>query len=100
MVSQTAINDYATMTETTDTNDTDEEHSTARRAVLTGLAGLGAAGVFGAGRASAQSTPEGQVGTDTNPYLVAHMERLQFSARTSDPSSPSDGLVWYRGDLS
>lgn len=93
------------MTETethteTDTN-TDEQSSksVSRRAYLTGVAGLGAAGVFAAGRASAQTAPEGTVGTPTNPYLVAYIDRMNFSARTTDPSSPDDGELWYRSDL-
>lgn len=69
-----------------------------RRAVLAGLAGLGAAGLF-ASKASAQEEPSGTVGTPTNPYLVAHIERAEFVGRTDDPSDPDDGTIWYRSDL-
>lgn len=79
--------------------DDDDADSVKRRAVLTGLAGLGAAGVFAAGNATAQATPSGEIGTATNPYLRAYVNRKVFVARTSDPSSPDDGTQWYRGDL-
>lgn len=79
--------------------DDDHADSVKRRAVLTGLAGLGAAGVFAAGNATAQATPSGEIGTASNPYLRAYVNRKVFTARTSDPSSPDDGTQWYRGDL-
>jgi len=79
--------------------DDDDADSVKRRAVLTGLAGLGAAGVFAAGNATAQTTPSGEIGTPSNPYLRAYIDRKVFVARTSDPSAPQDGTQWYRGDL-
>jgi len=86
------------MTDTNDNSDTDETDRT-RRNVLVGIAGLGAAGLFGAGRASAQSAPEGEIGTSSNPYLRAWIDRQVYLGRTSDPSSPDDGTSWYREDL-
>ena len=80
------------------TNDEDDE-SIGRRAMLTGIAGLGAAGLFSAGRVSAQSDPENEIGTAENPYLRAYIDRQLFVGRTSDPSSPEDGTMWYREDL-
>lgn len=80
------------------TND-DEQTGVSRRNVLVGIAGLGAAGAFSAGRASAQSAPSGEIGTSSNPYLRAYVNRKVFTGRTSDPSSPSDGTQWYRSDL-
>lgn len=78
---------------------TDDTETSTRRNLLVSVAGLGAAGLFGAGRASAQSTPSGEIGTSSNPYLRAYVNRKVFEARTSDPSSPEDGTQWYRGDL-
>lgn len=83
----------------TDTDDeTDASDSRTRRNVLVGLAGLGAAGVFGAGRASAQASASGEVGTPSNPYLRAYIDTVNFTARTTDPSSPADGTLWYNQD--
>ena len=81
------------------TDDNPDETDRTRRNVLLGVAGLGAAGLFGAGRASAQvtSTPSGEVGNETNPYVRAYINRQVFVARTSDPTSP-DGTIWYRSD--
>jgi hypothetical protein len=81
------------------TDDNTDETQSTRRNVLVGVAGLGAAGLFGAGRASAQSTPEGEVGTSSNPYLRAYIDRKVFTNRTTDPSTPADGTQWYRSDL-
>jgi len=76
-----------------------DDNSIERRALLTGLAGLGAAGVFATGRASAQSTPDGDIGTVANPYLRAHVDRIRFVPRSSDLSNVSNGTIWYRGDI-
>lgn len=83
---------------TDEPTDNDQTHRT-RRNVLVGLAGIGAAGAFATGRATAQSAPEGDIGTPTNPYLRAYVDRQVFVGRTSDPSSPSDGTTWYREDV-
>ena len=81
------------------TDDNSDETDSTRRGLLVGVAGLGAAGLFGAGRASAESAPEGEVGRESNPYLRAHVDRVRFVGRTSDPSSPADGTGWYREDV-
>lgn len=81
------------------TDENSDETERTRRNVLVGVAGLGAAGLFGAGRASAQSTPDGEVGTSSNPYVRAYIDRKVFTNRTSDPSTPADGTQWYRSDL-
>lgn len=88
-----------TQPDNTEGEQTDREGSTSRRALLTGLAGLGAAGAFATGRASAQSTPSGEIGTSGNPYLRAYINEQVYVGRTSDPSSPADGTHWYREDL-
>jgi hypothetical protein len=79
---------------------TDDETDRTRRNVLVSVAGLGALGLgFGAGQASGQSAPDGEIGTSSNPYLRAWIDRQVFVGRTSDPSSPADGTMWYREDL-
>lgn len=85
----------------TDNNKPDEaEVSTSRRALIASAAGIAAAGAGGhlLGSASAQ-TPAGEIGTASNPYLRAYVDRKVFNNRTSDPSSPADGTQWYRSDL-
>jgi len=84
----------------TQNDNTDDETDHTRRRVLAGVAGLGVLGAgFSAGQATAQSVPEGEVGTSSNPYLRAHIERKRYLSRSSDPSSPADGTTWYRGDV-
>lgn len=78
---------------------TDDGMNRTRRNVIVGLAGLGAAGAFATGRATAQSAPDGNIGTPSNPYLRAYIDRQVYVGRTSDPSSPDDGTTWYREDL-
>lgn len=82
----------------TETNEEEEQDETTRRALLAaiGIAGAGAAG-YGVGNAEAAAS--GEVGTPTNPYLRAYVDRMVWIGRTSDPSSPDDGTVWYRSDL-
>jgi len=84
------------MTETHD-SETDAQTaqlSTGRRAALAAvLSTVGLAGLTG--QVSAQS---GNVGTSSNPYQTAYVDTLTFVGRTSDPSSPSDGQMWYRSD--
>jgi len=88
------------MTES-ETHETQDEpmSETSRRALLAaiGVAGAGASGYF-VGTAEA-ATPSGEVGTPSNPYLRAYVDRMVWIGRTSDPSSPDDGTVWYRSDL-
>jgi hypothetical protein len=83
----------------TDDDNSDDDNSIERRGLLAGLAGLGAAGVFATGRASAQSTPDGELGTTATPDLRAHVDRIRFVPRTSDVSTAPDGTIWFRGDV-
>lgn len=93
------------MTDTT-TSDTDPDESSpdemSRRQVLAAAAGaaaVGAAGyVTGTETATAQSAPAGQIGTLSDPLLVAYVDHIVFNPRTSDPSSPSDGMAWYNSE--
>lgn len=87
------------MTETNkETSEEAKQSQTTRRALLAaiGIAGAGAAG-YGVGTVEAAAS--GEVGTSTNPYLRAYVDRMVWVGRTSDPSSPDDGTVWYRSDL-
>jgi hypothetical protein len=76
---------------------TDDDASTTRRALLTaiGIAGAGASGHF-TGRASAAPTGTWPEATD-DPLLKLRTDRLRLVPRSSDPSSPDDGTVWYNG---
>jgi hypothetical protein len=81
-----------------DTTD-DEEAQHGRRKVILGLGAATVGAAFSVGRASAQSSPEGEIGTPSNPYRVAYVDRVSYVGRTSDPSSPGNGTSWYREDL-
>jgi len=83
------------MTQDTNTNTNDEEASTTRRALLaaTAAAGVGASGFF-AGRASAAPTGTFPAATD-DALLKLRADRLRLVPRTSDPSSPDNGTLWY-----
>jgi len=77
--------------------DTDDEPSTTRRALLGAVtaAGIGASSYF-AGRASA--APSGTFpATGDDPLLKLRADRLRLVPRSSDPSSPDDGTLWYNG---
>lgn len=80
----------------TQETETDRSESTMSRRML--IAGIGVAAVsgFGAGQASAQTAePEGRVGSLANPYEIAFIERIVFTQRTTEPSSPEDGTIVY-----
>jgi hypothetical protein len=80
-----------------DTNTNDGDASTTRRALMGAVAaaGLGASGFF-AGRASAAPTGTFPA-TGDDPLLKLRADRLRLVPRTSDPSSPDDGTLWYNG---
>lgn len=91
----------------TENNNTDSEEPTersevTRRRVLASAAAIAAAGaagyVTGSGSARAQATPSGQIGTLSDPLTVAYVDRVAFHPRTSDPSSPPDGMAWYNSE--
>lgn len=82
-------------TEQTTENDSGEA-TISRRTMLTGAFGLAAAGSAGFFVGQVQAAdPAGEVGTSTNPYLRAYVDRMVFTPRSSDPSSPADGTLWY-----
>jgi len=77
------------------------ESGYSRRSVLAaaaGLAGAGAAGLYSVGIASA--APSGTFpASGDDPLLKIRADRVRLVPRTSDPSGPDDGVMWYRGDL-
>lgn len=77
----------------------DEQAQHGRRKVILGLGAATVGAAFSVGRASGQSSPEGEIGTPSNPYRVAYVDRVSYVGRTSDPSTPDDGTGWYREDL-
>ena len=91
--------------DTTDTTDTVEpqpeqpEHdNTDRRSVVKATLLAAAASIvgFGAGASTtAAQEPSGDVGTAATPFDRAHVNIMSFVARTSDPSDPDDGTMWY-----
>lgn len=90
-----------------DPDSTDDETTdgdgTSRRRVLTWTGGtvLAAYGVgHYSGRATAQTTPSGTFPADTDdPLLKIRTDRIEHVPRSSDPSSPDDGTLWYNGSV-
>lgn len=81
------------------TEDVSTTDAIGRRTLLGGIvaAGLGASGYF---VGSAEAAPSGTFPQSTDdPLLKIRADRVRFVGRTSDPSSPNDGTVWYRSDL-
>lgn len=78
-------------------DDTDDSRTTRRGA----LALIGAAGLYAAGwvsNAAAQVVPSGTIGSDSEPALTVYADTVNYSPRTSDPSSPDDGESWFNED--
>ena len=83
--------------ETTDSEEQSDEIELGRRRLLaaSGLAAAGAAGYM-TGRASAQSSPSGTFpASGSDPLLKIRADRIRLVPRSSDPSSPNDGELWY-----
>jgi len=84
------------------TENTDSEIDDERRRVLTtaaAIAGAGAVGVY-VGSETAAAAPTGTFPESADdPLLKIRGDRVRLVGRTSDPSSPTDGTMWYRGDL-
>lgn len=87
------------MTEKTEI-DTEESatETITRRALLAavGIAGAGASGYF-VGTAEAAPTGTFPASSD-DPLLRLRADRLRLVPRTSDPSSPDDGTLWYNSE--
>lgn len=63
-------------------------------AVVAAVATVSALVGYGAGTAEA-ATPSGEVGTAAEPFRRAYADRMVFVPRTTDPSSPANGTLWY-----
>jgi len=87
--------------ETLETELLEADSGYSRRSVISAaatLAGLGALGVYETGVVSAAPSGTFPAPTD-DPLLKIRADRVRLVGRTSDPSSPTDGTMWYRGDL-
>lgn len=82
------------------THDNDQDELT-RRKVLASAAGIAAAGAFGVyATGTADAAPSGTFPETTDdPLLKIRADRIRLIGRTSDPSSPDNGTMWYRSDL-
>lgn len=77
-------------------DDTTESAQTTRRGIMAALLAAVGLGGFYAGSATADDgSASGQVGTSAEPALHIYTESVVFHERTSDPSSPDDGTMWY-----
>jgi len=94
------------MTQEHDAERTDEQPDERDAPYLTGVsrrqltkaAGIALAGAVGGAAVASQTAeaaPAGEIGTSSNPLLQTHTDRLVLNERTSDPSSPVDGELWY-----
>lgn len=101
--------DNSNQDDTMSDNTTDEAEEQASENVIDRrqfmAAGAGAvlgSGMIGyaAGEAEADSAtaPSGTVGSASDPFERIYADRLVFVERTSDPSSPADGTIWYNSD--
>lgn len=71
-----------------------------RRRFLATAAGVAGAGAVGAWAGLAEAQPSGTFPASTDdPLLKIRADRVRLVGRTSDPSSPDDGTMWYRSDL-
>jgi len=79
----------------------DSEAEQSRRGFLKVLGGLGLGGLATALYSkTAEAAPSGVFPVETDdPLERIRAERFRFTGRTSDPSSPDDGTMWYRSDL-
>lgn len=75
-----------------------EQREMSRRAVLAtavGIAGAGAAGHLSGRAAASDGSASGQIGTAAKPALRVYVDTFHFHERTTDPSSPANGSMWY-----
>lgn len=81
--------------------DDTEEIETRRRELLTSAAAIAGAGAIGAyvGTTNSEAAPTGTFPESTDDALLKiRADRVRWIGRTSDPSSPNDGVSWYRSD--
>lgn len=72
-----------------------------RRSVIAAAAGVAAAGAAGVYSTEiAAAAPSGTFpASGDDPLLKIRADRVRLVGRSSDPSNPDDGTMWYRGDL-
>lgn len=78
----------------TETDHDDGEASTTRRALMAAVVAAGAGASFTAGRVSAAPTGTFPQAAD-DPLLKLRADRLRLVPRSTDPSSPDNGTLWY-----
>lgn len=85
----------------TDNNSPDDSRYS-RRSILAAAAGAaaaGAAGMYGATE-TVSAAPSGTFPVSSDPALLKlRADRLRLVGRSTDPSSPDNGTLWYRSDL-
>jgi hypothetical protein len=69
--------------------------SSTRRGVLAAIMAGGAYALGWASNAVAAATPAGDVASASDPAEYVYTDKVNFNPRTSDPSSPDDGTMWY-----
>lgn len=79
---------------------TDSPKHTRREVIgkAVGIAAAGALGIYATDTVTAAPTGTFPVDTD-DPLLKIRADRVRLVPRTTDPSAPDDGTMWYRGDL-
>jgi len=95
-------NDNNTKTTEEQAEENVEGPPVSRRDLIRGTATVGLVGVAGATLAagSATAAPSGTFPESSDdPLLKIRADRVEFVARTTSVSSPSDGLITYRSDL-
>lgn len=86
---------------TDDTPDDSTEPDPTRRKILASAAGIAAAGAWGVyATGTADAAPSGTFPVSTDDALLKiRADRVRLIGRTSDPTDPDDGTLWYRSDL-
>jgi hypothetical protein len=87
---------------TTGQSKSDETALIDRRDILVSAAAMAGAGSLGVvvGSSGVAAAPTGTFPTSSDdPLLKIRADRIRLIGRTSDPSSPDDGTIWYRSDL-
>jgi len=78
------------------TEETLTESEYRRRELLAAAAGVATVGAAGYMTGRASAAPSGTFPVSSDPALVKlRADRIRLVPRSSDPSSPSDGTMWY-----
>jgi len=96
------MSDNNTKDSTTDDPDSKETALIDRRDILVSAAAMAGAGSLGVvvGSSGVAAAPTGTFpASSDDPLLKIRADRIRLIGRTSDPSTPDDGTIWYRCDL-